>query len=78
MNIWEGGGERIEGNKPQEPLNREQTEGWWREVDGGWARWVMGIKEDTCAEHWVLYVSDESLDSTPKTKYCLVCLLIKI
>ena len=29
----------------------------------------MGIKEGTCwDEHWVLYVSDESLDSPPKAK----------
>ena len=33
---------------------------------GGWARWVMGIKEGTCDEHWVLYLSNESLKSTPK------------
>ena len=35
------------------------------EVGGGWAKWVMGIKECTCDEHWVLHVSDESLNSTP-------------
>ena len=35
---------------------------------GGWAKCVMGIKEGTCwDEHWVLYVSDESLNSTPET-----------
>ena len=33
----------------------------------GRARWVMGIKEGTCwEEHWVLYVSDESLNSILK------------
>ena len=26
-----------------------------------------GIKEGTCDEPWVLYVSDESLNSTPET-----------
>ena len=37
------------------------------ECSGGWAKWVMGIKEGTCwDEHWVLYVSDESLNSTLK------------
>ena len=25
-----------------------------------WAKWVMDIKEGTCAEHWVVYLSDES------------------
>ena len=38
----------------------------------GWAKWVMIIKEDTCYnEHWVLYVSDESLNSTLKTNIAL-------
>jgi len=27
----------------------------------------MGVGEDTCVERWVLYVGDESLDSTPGT-----------
>ena len=27
----------------------------------------MGIKEGTCDEHWVLYVSEESLGSTSET-----------
>ena len=32
----------------------------------------MGIEEGTCwDEHWVLYVSDESWESTPKTKSTL-------
>ena len=35
-------------------------------MSGGWARWVMGIKEGTCDEHGVLYVSDESLNSPPE------------
>ena len=43
------GGKRREGNILQETLhNKEQTEGCWREVGGGWTRWVMGIKEGTC------------------------------
>ena len=33
----------------------------------GCARWVMSIKEGTgWDEHWVLYVSDESLNSVPE------------
>ena len=72
MNVWEGGEKAREGNKPQETLNnREQTEGWWREVGGWWARWVIGIKEGTCHEHWLLYVNDESLNSTPETDIVL-------
>ena len=33
----------------------------------GWAKWVRGIQEDTCwDEHWVLYIGDKSVDSTPE------------
>ena len=71
MNIWKGWGKEKRG-KPQEILyNREQTEGWWREVGGEWARPVSGIKEGTRDEHWVLYVSDESLNSTHETNIAL-------
>ena len=35
-------------------------------MGGGWAKWARGIKEGTCDEHQVLYVSDESLNSTPE------------
>ena len=41
------------------------------EVVGGWAGWAMGIKEDACNEHWVLIVSDESLNSTPEANIAL-------
>ena len=42
------------------------------EAVGGWAKWVMGIKEGTCwDEHWVFYVRDESLGSTPETNTTL-------
>ena len=43
-------------------------------VDGGWGagerrKCVVGIEEGTCSdEHWVLYVSDESQESTPQTR----------
>ena len=38
----------------------------------GCGKWVMGLKEGTCwDEHWVLYVSDESLNSTPETNSIL-------
>ena len=41
-------------------------------MGGGWAKWVMGIKEGTCLdEHWVLYARDESLNSTPETNTTL-------
>ena len=47
-------------------------------VDGGVAergKWVMGIEEGTCwDEPWVLYVSDEAWESTPKTKSTLYTL----
>ena len=38
----------------------------------GWEKWVMDIEEGTCwDEHWVLYVSKESWESTPETKSIL-------
>ena len=58
---------------PKETLNdREQTMGWWKEVSGRWAKWVVGTKEGICClEQWVLYVSYESLNSTPETNIAL-------
>ena len=49
--------------------SRKQTEGCSRGVGwGGWARQMMGIEEGTCWDaHWVLYVSDESLNPIPET-----------
>ena len=38
----------------------------------------MDIKEGTCDEPWVLYVSDESLNSTPETNIALQVRLTKI
>lgn len=40
-------------------------------MGGGWASWVIGIEEGTCDEHWVLYVSDESLNPTPEISIAL-------
>ena len=40
-------------------------------------KWVMRIEEGTCwNEHWVLYVSDEPWESTPKTKSTLYTLYV--
>ena len=37
-----------------------------------WTKWAMGIKESPgCDEHWVLHISDESLNSTPEIKITL-------
>ena len=39
---------------------------------GGWVKWVMDIKEGTYwDEHWVTYVIDELLGSTPEAKITL-------
>lgn len=52
--------------------NREQIEDWWREVNRGQAKWVMGIKAGTYYdERWVLYLGDESLNSIPETNITL-------
>uniref|UniRef100_A0A452UM14 Uncharacterized protein n=1 Tax=Ursus maritimus TaxID=29073 RepID=A0A452UM14_URSMA len=43
----------------------------WRGVGRGWDTWAMGIKEGSGRdEHWVLYVSHESLNS-PETNITL-------
>ena len=52
------GGEKRK--KPQETLiiwNKLWVDG--REVGGRWARRVIGTKEGTCDEYWVLHVSNE-------------------
>ena len=41
------------------------------QVGGRRARWVMGTKEGTCDEQWVLYVSDESLNSIPEANIAM-------
>ena len=65
MNIWEGKKKREREANHKGLLT---TENKLRVDGGGWARWVMGIKEGiSCDEYWVLYVSDESLNSTPET-----------
>lgn len=33
---------------------------------------VMEIKEHSCGDHWVLYGSDEPLNSTSETKKCQI------
>ena len=35
----------------------------------------MGIKEGTCDEHWILYVSNESLNSIPEILYCILTVI---
>ena len=40
-------------------------------------KWVMGIEEGTCwDEHWVLYVSNESWESTSEAKNTLYTLYV--
>ena len=34
---------------------------------GGWVQYQVDIKEGTCDEHWVLYMSDGSLNSITAT-----------
>lgn len=39
---------------------------------GEWGKGVMGIKEDSCYDkYWVLYVSDNSLNTTAGTNIIL-------
>lgn len=45
-----------------------------RILSGGWAKWMMDVKEGTCYdERWVLRVGDASLNSTVKP--ILPCML---
>lgn len=55
---WEG--EAMQ-KKDSTIENRGLLEGKWMWV---LAKWVININEGTCGEHWVLYVIDESLNST--------------
>jgi len=41
------------------------------EEGGGCAKWVMCIKGGTWCEHWVFYISGESLNLTPQTSATL-------
>ena len=53
-------------------FNTSLMEGLIYDYIWGWAKWVMGIKGGTCCdEHWVLYVSDKSLNSTTETNTTL-------
>ena len=67
MNEWEGKKKERGREANHKRLLMIEIEGWWREEDGVWAKWLMGIKEGTCDEHWVLYVNDESLNSASET-----------
>ena len=66
---------KLKGGKSEREMNQERlqtlgnklriTEG--RRI-GGMGKRVMGIKEDMCCdEHWVLYATNESLNTTSKT-----------
>ena len=46
-------------------LTIEKNKAAGGEVGWGGVNWAMGIEEGTwCNEHWVLYATDESLNST--------------
>ena len=42
----------------------------------GRGKWAMDIEGNCWDEHWVLYVSDEPRESTPKTKSTLYTLYV--
>ena len=60
----------AKGKKRGKTRNRLLTTDCWLS-DGWWVRgcvkWVIGIKECTCDEHWELYRSVESLYGAPET-----------
>ena len=52
--------------------SEKQTEGFRGEGVAEWDRPVMGSKEVTCCMvHWVLYATNESSNSTSKTRVVL-------
>ena len=65
----------IVGRKRGKPWNRFLTvENKLRiaEQEGRGVKWLMGTKEGICCdEHWMLYVSDETLNSIPETNITL-------
>ena len=71
-NRWNRGRETERETNHKIPLTIENKLSIARgEVGGGWTKWVMGIKDGICGEHWVLYVSDQALNSTPETNSTL-------
>lgn len=42
-----------------------------RVAGGRWVKWGEGVKDGTCDEHWALYVSDGSLNSSTETNITL-------
>lgn len=73
MNIWEGEEKKKGRGKQAVTLNNREQTGPMEAGQWGmrWARWGMGFKEGMRAEHRVLYGSDESLNSIPKTNIAL-------
>ena len=77
QNRWKhgkGAGKEKSGNKLHVSLNdrEKKSEGSWREMGQLGARWGTCIKKSTCCdEHWVLYVRDESLNSTHESENAL-------
>lgn len=65
MNTGEGG-KKTRGRQIVRKLtieNKLKVKGG--KMGRGWATWMIGSKEGTCCdEHWVFYVSNESLNST--------------
>ena len=59
------------GKQTAKDLTIQNKLSWRRRRVGDGLDRSMGIKEGTCDEHWVLYVSDESLNSTPETNIIL-------
>ena len=68
-----GRGQNRKGSKHRRPLTVENKLRVARgQVGRRWTKWVRSIKEGTCSnEHLVLYVSDESLNSTLKISITL-------
>ena len=51
---------------------KKQSEGFRGEEGGGRGNRVMGIEEDMCSyEHWVLFLTNDLLNTASRTNYVL-------
>ena len=66
MNIGEGEKREKEANREKLLPTENKLKAAGGEAGRGWANWVMGT---CCDERWVLYASDESLNSTPEINF---------
>ena len=63
--------EKRERQTKKQTLNYRELMATRRRCLGDWAKQMMGIKEGTCEEYWVIYGKVESLYCKPETNITL-------